>query len=135
MHDYSQTGETCYFEPYFLVELNNTLQEYRQEERAEEQKILRFLTELVRSEESQLHEAFDGLVRFDTLLAACRFARTADARCIDISGSGRLRLTQARHSLLVFGGDPVVPVDIELKEDQRVLIITGGNAEIGRAHV
>lgn len=128
VHDYSQTGETCYFEPYFLVELNNTLQEYRQEERAEEQKILRFLTELVRSEESQLHEAFDGLVRFDTLLAACRFARTADARCIDISRSGRLRLTQARHPLLVFGGDPVVPVDIELKEDQRVLIITGGNA-------
>ena len=36
VHDYSQTGETCYFEPYFLVDLNNSLQELRREERAEE---------------------------------------------------------------------------------------------------
>ena len=26
IHDYSQTGETCYFEPIFLVEINNQLQ-------------------------------------------------------------------------------------------------------------
>ena len=48
IHDYSQAGDTFYFEPYFLVELNNDLQEYKQEERAEEQKVLRFLSELVR---------------------------------------------------------------------------------------
>ena len=33
IHDYSNTGETCYFEPLFLVEQNNRLQELKREER------------------------------------------------------------------------------------------------------
>lgn len=128
VHDYSQTGETCYFEPYFLVDLNNSLQELRREERAEEQEVLRFLTDLVRSEQKVLEDTFAGLVRCDVLLAVCCFARSVDARNIEVVASGRLRLMQARHPLLVIGQDHVVPVDIELKDDQRVLIITGGNA-------
>ena len=36
IHDYSNTGETCYFEPLFLVEQNNRLQELKREEREEE---------------------------------------------------------------------------------------------------
>lgn len=128
VHDYSQTGETCYFEPLFLVELNNDLQEYKQEERAEEQKVLRFLSELVRAEQRAIELTFDELVRFDGLLAICHFARHSDAHVVDIAPEGPLSLTQARHPLLVFGQDHVVPVDLELKQGQRALIITGGNA-------
>jgi len=128
VHDYSQTGETCYFEPLFLVELNNDLQEYKQEERAEEQKVLRFLSELVRAEQRAIELTFDELVRFDGLLAICHFARHADAHVVDIAPGAPLSLIQARHPLLVFGQDHVVPVDLELKAGQRALIITGGNA-------
>ena len=128
VHDYSQTGETCYFEPMFLVELNNDLQEYRQEERAEEQKILRFLSELVRGEQGAIERTFEELVRFDALLAVCAFARRADAHVIDIGPEAPLNLTRARHPLLVFGQEGVVPVDLVLHEGQRALIITGGNA-------
>ncbi|MBQ8173345.1 MAG: endonuclease MutS2, partial [Mailhella sp.] len=35
IHDYSNTGETLYFEPLFLVEQNNRLQELKQQEREE----------------------------------------------------------------------------------------------------
>lgn len=128
VHDYSQTGETCYFEPLFLVELNNDLQELRQEERAEEQKVLRFLTELIRVEQGEIKQTFAGLVRFDVLLAICLFARRSDAHAIDVGEDVPLNLVQARHPLLVFGHDRVVPVDIVLHQGQRVLIITGGNA-------
>lgn len=128
VHDYSQTGETCYFEPLFLVDLNNDLQELKQEERTEEQKILRFLTGLIRSEQDELALTFAELVRFDVFLAMDRFARKTDARIIDIAEDAPLRLEQARHPLLVFGHDRVVPVDILLEEGQRVLVITGGNA-------
>ncbi|UTF50418.1 Smr/MutS family protein [Desulfomicrobium sp. ZS1] len=128
VHDYSQTGETCYFEPLFLVELNNDLQEYKQEERAEEQKVLRFLSELVRAEQRAIELTFDELVRFDGLLAICHFARHSDAHVVDIAPGAPLSLIQARHPLLVFGQDHVVPVDLELKAGQRALIITGGNA-------
>ena len=128
VHDYSQTGETCYFEPLFLVELNNDLQEYKQEERAEEQKVLRFLSDLIRSEQDAIERTFSELIRFDQLLAICHFARQTDAHIIEIGPSAPLSLTQARHPLLVFGQDQVVPVDLVLHEGQQVLIITGGNA-------
>lgn len=128
VHDYSQTGETCYVEPLFLVELNNDLQERKQEERLEEQKILRFLSELIRSEQGAILRTFDELVRFDQLLAIRQFADRADAHVIDIGPDAPLRLTKARHPLLVFGHDQVVPVDLVLHEGQKVLIITGGNA-------
>ncbi|MDO9584263.1 MAG: Smr/MutS family protein [Desulfomicrobium sp.] len=128
VHDYSQTGETCYFEPLFLVELNNDLQEYKQEERAEEQKVLRFLSELVRGEQGAIKHTFEELVRFDGLLAICAFARQTGAHVVDIAPDAPLSLTQARHPLLVFGQDRVVPVDLVLHEGQRALIITGGNA-------
>lgn len=128
VHDYSQTGETCYFEPLFLVELNNDLQELKQRERTEEQKILRFLTGLIRSEHDAIVATFGGLVRVDTLLAICRFARQADARIIDSTHDAPLNLMQARHPLLVFGSVRVVPVDLVLHQGQRALVITGGNA-------
>ncbi len=128
VHDYSQTGETCYFEPLFLVELNNDLQEYKQEERVEEQKILRFLSDLIRSEQDAIERTFAELVRFDQLLAICHFARQTDAHVADIALGAPLNLTQARHPLLVFGNDHVVPVDLVLHQGQQVLIITGGNA-------
>ncbi|MFQ9492133.1 MAG: endonuclease MutS2, partial [Bilophila wadsworthia] len=50
IHDYSNTGETCYFEPLFLVEQNNRLQELKREEREEERKVLRYLTGIVQNE-------------------------------------------------------------------------------------
>ncbi|GAB6110745.1 endonuclease MutS2 [Desulfomicrobium salsuginis] len=128
VHDYSQTGETCYFEPLFLVELNNDLQEHKQEERAEEQKILRFLSELIRSEQGAIERTFAELVRFDGLLAICRFAAKAGAHVVDVAPDAPLHLTEARHPLLVFGHEGVVPVDLVLHEGQKVLIITGGNA-------
>ena len=128
VHDYSQTGETCYFEPLFLVELNNDLQEYKQGERAEEQKVLRFLSELVRAEQGAIERTFDELVRFDGLLAINHFARRADAHVIDIAPDAPLNVTRARHPLLVFAQDQVVPVDLVLHQGQRALIITGGNA-------
>ncbi|GAB1409881.1 Smr/MutS family protein [Desulfovibrionales bacterium] len=128
VHDYSQTGETCYFEPLFLVELNNTLQDLRQEERTEEQNILRFLTSLIRDEQDLLHHVFTDLVRCDVLLAQCHFAARIRGHIIDVQPGGPLHLAQARHPLLIFAADTVVPVDIVLEDGQRVLIITGGNA-------
>lgn len=128
VHDYSQTGETCYLEPYFLVDMNNDLQELRQQERVEEDKILRFITSLIREEEAGIRLVYDELVRCDVLQAITRFGDRTDAHLIDLGSDVPLRLVQARHPLLVFSQDQVVPVDIELLEGQRALVITGGNA-------
>ncbi len=133
IHDYSQTGETCYFEPLFLVELNNTLQELKKEEREAERRVLMDITQLVRQEHDGVFGAYRTLVEMDTLLAKLGFAEAVDARPIEYAPGLPLRLTRARHPLLALaargGADKsVVPVDLLLEEGQRGLVISGGNA-------
>ncbi|MEG6505281.1 endonuclease MutS2 [Nitratidesulfovibrio sp. 1201_IL3209] len=104
IHDYSQTGETCYFEPMFLVELNNGLQELKREEREEERKVLRYLTDLVRDELAAVRGAYDLLVEGDVLCARCalsaRFEEFGDAGAVSITEGGQVSLLGARHPLL-----------------------------------
>ncbi len=141
IHDYSQTGETCYFEPLFLVELNNRLQELKREEREEERKVLIYLSDLLRLELPGLKEAYALLVETDALQARLALAQAYDGRMVEFGEDKPINLLSARHPLLALaegpaGGPPgkaggktsAVPVDITLKSGQRALIVSGGNA-------
>lgn len=128
IHDYSQTGETCYFEPMFLVDLNNQLQELKQEEREAEREVLRLLTGLARQELAAVERAYAFLVDLDLLLAKAAFAKALNGTLLEFDSDAPLCLRQARHPLLALAGDKVVPLDIELLPGQRGMIISGGNA-------
>ncbi len=128
VHDFSQTGETCYIEPMFLVGLNNQVRDLKQEERREEQKVLALLTDLVRQEERALHMVYGWLVSMDLLQAKVRFARAMDGIVLGMDRNVPLELRQARHPLLALQGAKTVPVDILLEPGQKGLIISGGNA-------
>lgn len=136
IHDYSNTGETCYFEPLFLVEQNNRLQELKREEREEERKVLGYLTGIIRNELPFVRSAWDLLVRLDVELAKCGLAAAFDGVCATVSPEGEnapLSLRGARHPLLAL--DPQVrrqggphPVDLLFRPADRALVISGGNA-------
>jgi DNA mismatch repair protein MutS2 len=129
IHDYSQTGETCYVEPMFLVEVNNRLQELKREEREEELKVLAFLTGLARAEEDALRACYILAVDFDVLLAKVGLAGLMDGQVPEVGGEGSVELFSARHPLLALTEPGKArPVDILLKPDQRALIISGANA-------
>lgn len=128
IHDYSQTGETCYFEPMFLVETNNRLQELKREEREEEFKVLKYLTSLVRDEQRGVYEAYTGLVNLDVLMAKVKLANEYDGRAIEVVESGEPNLVKAKHPLLALADSSVQPLSIELLEGQKALIVSGGNA-------
>ena len=128
VHDYSNTGETCYFEPMFLVELNNTMQELKQQERTEELKILTYLTGLVRSEYDQCEAAYGFLVEYDVLQAKINFAEAVKGGAVDVQSGAGFDLKGARHPLLAAAEGGVNPLNIELPTEQKVLIISGGNA-------
>jgi len=128
IHDYSQTGETCYFEPMFLVEINNTLQELKREERTEERKVLEYLTGLIRQERPGVVASYESLVQLDLLMAKARLAEAIKARPLDIGPDLPARLIQARHPLLALHNTDTQPLDIKLQEGQLALIISGGNA-------
>lgn len=133
IHDYSQTGETCYFEPLFLVDLNNSLQELKLEEREAERRVLMDITAMVRQEYDAVQAVYAALVAMDVLQAKVALAEALDAAPLDYAPDAPLRLREARHPLLVLAArkdksHPVVPLDLELLEGQRGLVISGGNA-------
>lgn len=147
IHDYSQTGETCYFEPFFLVEINNRLQELKREEREEERKVLRYISSLVRDEEPGVMAQFSFLVRLDLLQGKSALANAMSGCTLELDPQAPLRLLEARHPLLALGvgamaernkatsgrqssesRNQVHPLTIELLQGQRVLVVSGGNA-------
>lgn len=128
IHDYSQTGETCYFEPFFLVELNNRLQALKKEEREEEVRVLKFLTQLVRDELDAVRGTYDFLVEADVLQAKAGLAAKLNGIPLLPKPSAPLALHQARHPLLALTSDKVRAQDIRLADGVRGLLISGGNA-------
>ncbi len=140
IHDYSRTGETLYFEPLFLVEQNNRLQELKQEEREEERKVLRMIAGLMVQEMPLLRAAWKLLVQLDLGRAKRALGNALDGRCVPLEEGALLHLPGARHPLLVLESarhakDPsyagprrIEPFDLLLRESDRVLVISGGNA-------
>jgi len=133
IHDYSQTGETCYFEPLFLVDLNNRLQELKQEEREAERQVLLDITQMVRQEREEVLGIYAALVELDVLLAKAAFASALDARPLEYAQGMPVKLLDARHPLLALaagkqGHHSAQPLDIELMPGQQGLVISGGNA-------
>ena len=131
VHDYSQTGETIYVEPFFLVEINNRLQELKNEEREAEARVMAFLTGLAKDERREIVASYRLLVDCDVLWAKAALCDAIGGTLPHVAGSHAVQLLAARHPLLVLAaaaGNPAVAQDLVLAEDQRALIVTGANA-------
>ncbi len=140
VHDQSSSGATLYIEPMAIVELNNRWRELQSAEQEEIQRILRELSEQVGGEATAIVTAVEALAELDLFVAQARYADSlqcvepelivldgwqprADER--DAAASSPLRLTKARHPLL--DQQHVVPTDVWLGGDFRILLITGPN--------
>ncbi|MYL83056.1 endonuclease MutS2 [Desulfovibrio aerotolerans] len=131
VHDYSQTGETIYVEPFFLVEINNRLQELKNEEREAEARVMAFLTGLAKDERREIVASYRLLVDCDVLWAKAALCDAFGGTLPEVAGGHAVQLLAARHPLLVLAaaaGNPAVAQDLVLAEDQRALIVTGANA-------
>ncbi len=133
IHDYSQTGETVYVEPFFLVEVNNRLQELNNEEREAEARVMAFLTGLAKDERREVAASYRLLVECDVLWAKAALAERLGGTLPEVAANNAVHLLSARHPLLVLAAgddapEKVTPQDLVLAEDQRALIVTGANA-------
>jgi DNA mismatch repair protein MutS2 len=133
VHDTSQSGATVFIEPMETVPLNNALRTLELEEKDEIQRILRELTDAVRSEAAVLEEDMAGLCDVDAVYAGAVFS--LEYKCVEpgINRDGRTVIAGGRHPLLIRQAkdDPsftVVPMDVSLGDGKRGLLITGPNA-------
>jgi len=127
VHDSSSSGVTVFIEPLETVELNNAWRQLQRDEEHEIERILRQLSNVVALNADPLQRTVGGLAEFDFQLAKARFSFDLDANSPTIADENapcRIVLQHARHPLLAGN---VVPIDIALGEDYRVLVITGPN--------
>ena len=135
VHDTSSTGATLYIEPNAIVGLGNQLKAQRRQEQAEEEAVLRALTQQVAAVKPDLDHLLAVATTLDLATARARYSLWLEAnppRFIDRSVGETITLRQLRHPLLVWQqqheqGTPVVPVDVQIQQQIRVVAITGPN--------
>ena len=130
IHDESATRQTAYLEPSDVVELNNDLRELEFAERHEIQKILARYTDMLRPQLPALINAYWFLARIDFIRAKARFALTLHAGRPIVDSTTKIGWLDARHPLLLLnhGESNVVPFNIDLTDEARILIVSGPNA-------
>ncbi|HPS61920.1 MAG TPA: endonuclease MutS2, partial [Bacteroidales bacterium] len=137
IHDESSTGHTVYVEPAEIFEINNDIRQLEYEERREIVKILTEFASFVRPHCEGLIQVYQFLGKVDVTRAKARFAIEVEANLPvhlpqDESGQPAFTWRRAMHPLLFLSHrrqrKNVVPLDIALSPDQRILIISGPNA-------
>ena len=125
IHDQSSTGSTLFIEPMAVVNLNNEYKELQLREQEEIEVILAGLSNLTASYATQLLADYELLTELDFIFARAAFAQTYNGVAPLFNDDGRIHIRKGRHPLL----DPkkVVPIDVRLGEDFRLLIVTGPN--------
>ena len=132
VHDESATGHTVYLEPDACLEINNLIRELESAERREIIRILTQFTDLIRPEKETLAQAYEFLGEVDFIRAKARLAMELGAKLPALTDTPVIGWKNAMHPLLFIShqakGKPVVPLDISLDNNNRILIISGPNA-------
>ncbi len=123
IHAVSAKGATVFIEPFDILELNNRITLHENEILVVMRKILKDLTTVVSRYRNILVLLVDQIAYLDTLIARARFSIRFNGHRAEAGGP--LVLFQARHPLL---GDKAVPINIAIKDELHVLILTGPNA-------
>jgi DNA mismatch repair protein MutS2 len=133
VHGSSNTGQTVYIEPEALIDTNNQLKIAEQEAEHEIWQIRRELSGLVGGVSDEVRDSLALLGELDSLSARALFSRELDGVAPDVAEGGALRLRRVRNPLLVLqrlgnrDAEAVVPNDIVLGDEFRVLVVTGPN--------
>lgn len=132
IHDESATGKTVFIEPSAVVDANNRIRELKAAERREVMRILQELTAEVRPHASQMLNALAFLAHIDYLRALAGFSENFDCCVPEVSDTPRIDWTGATHPILRQAlrrrGLDQVPLDIALRGEARILVISGPNA-------
>ncbi|GAE84398.1 recombination inhibitory protein MutS2 [Bacteroides reticulotermitis JCM 10512] len=132
VHDESASGKTVFIEPAEVVEANNRIRELEGEERREIIRILMEFSNVVRPTIPEILQSYEFLAEIDFIRAKSYFAITTSSLKPALEDEQLVDWTMAVHPLLQLSlakhGKKVVPLDIELNQKQRILIISGPNA-------
>lgn len=132
VHDESASGKTVFIEPSEVVEANNRIRELEGEERREIIKILTEFTNYLRPSLPELLESYEFLAKIDFTQAKASFALYTGGIKPSMENTQIIDWVHAVHPLLDIAlkkqKRKLVPLDITLEGDNRILVISGPNA-------
>lgn len=121
----SSKGSTVFIEPISISKLSIELITLKSEEAIEEYKILSYLTELIYEKISEIKLNMEVVSQYDMVFAKAKFSQNNNCITPKINNHGYIKIVQGKHPLLKGN---VIPLDFEIGEKYRSLIITGPNA-------
>ncbi|MGM9759095.1 MAG: endonuclease MutS2, partial [Parabacteroides sp.] len=132
VHDESASGKTVFIEPEAVVEANNRIRELESDEKREIVRILTEFTNLIRPSVPDILHSYEYLADIDFIRAKALFALQTGGIKPIVENIQQVDWARAVHPLLFLSlqkqGKQVVPLDIELNQDKRILLISGPNA-------
>ena len=128
----SKTGSIAYIEPETTLKYSRELNNYEYEEKEEIKRILLQLSNVVRPFVPLLYDYQEFLTDIDVISGKAKYARRINALLPAITEEKRLYFRDAFHPILLSNnnrkGETTYPQTIELKEDNRIIVISGPNA-------
>ena len=133
IHDESSSGKTVFIEPSGVIQVNNELIELENEKRKEVFRILKDLSSDLRLHVDQIAHLYELTSYYDFITCKAKFAISMEAVKPELSEKCCLNLKNAVHPLLKYKETEqkdfkAVPFDLHLKNNNRILLISGPNA-------
>ena len=128
IHGISQTGQTVFIEPQFLISANNRLKLMQEEVRRAEFLVLRGLTDEVAAIHDQIVESLATSAELDRICARALLALEMKAHSPQVGTEPRIELRRCRSPQLILAGHEVVPNDIVLGDGHQWMVLSGPNA-------
>ena len=129
--DESATGQTVFMEPTEMLDANNEIRELEHAEKREVVRILVALTDKFRERLSELHSSFEFLALLDFIRAKAKLSLEINGDMPVVERQPEMVWYNARHPLLFLslkGKRDVVPLNVELNNIDRMLLVSGPNA-------
>ncbi len=125
IHDTSGTGATLFIEPMAVVEANNELRTLMSEEESEIERILAEFSSRISDFSMQLRNNYNNVTEIAFYFALSDLAYKMNAVAPIYLDEKIIEFNRARHPLL--DEAKVVPINISLGNDYKMLVITGPN--------
>jgi DNA mismatch repair protein MutS2 len=132
LHDESESGKVVFIEPESCVHLHNDLFSVVQAEQREIQKLLDRLTQIIEIQADYLAFSQEIFAELDILQSKASWCDRYSCSMPTIESKQVVQLIECRNASLLVKEDgdldKVIPFDVTLDNDQRILLISGPNA-------
>ncbi|MCH5245312.1 MAG: Smr/MutS family protein [Muribaculaceae bacterium] len=132
VHDESASGKTIFIEPAEIVEANNRIRQLEMDERREIARIMTSIAAEIRPSIPAILESAAILALFDFIRAKAMYAIQTDGERPAVASETDLEWYHACHPVLKLSlqrqQKEIIPLDITLTPNARLLIISGPNA-------